>query len=224
MAIQSGFTPSGLTQDSFFNMVTGAGALYYGIDYDDVTPKTTKAQFAKKLQEAKENNKALGATDGGCTVAMTPRIRQITVDDLLQPIAGSTVMDGWENVTISTTAKETTKKKIEQVMSTARVNTKTGALEFGSSLTSDHFDNEVTLAVRTIGDTLMVFRLKGALNTSGLSITTTSGGEGTYAVSFSGHLKDLADIERDIAPLSIYEFAADGMVKIDPGQGTTPSP
>ena len=196
-------------------MITGAGALFFNIPYDDVTSATTKAEFAAKLQAAQMNmdgsspniGTALGGTSGGCTVTLTGSFRDIEIDDLTQSMAGTTIQDGWETATISTTAVEAVLEKIQQVMNTSSIDPTDGSLRFGSKLLPEHFDNEITLAVRTIGDNLLVFRLQGAVNRAGFTLTTTSGGEGSYPVEFHGHLKTLADIQAGFAPLRVYEFS-----------------
>jgi len=205
-----GFRPSGLSEKSFENMVTGAGALYFGIDWESVTKNTTMQQFAAKLKAAQEAGKALGATTGGVTTALVPKIRQIEVDDLPAPIAGSTVQDGWESAKMSTTIKEITKDNIQKVISTAHIDPATGAIMFGSTLLPKHFEETLTWAAARIDGGILAFRLDGALNTSGFTVTSTSGGEGTVAVEFAGHLKDLEDIQKGYAPLRAYFFNANG--------------
>jgi len=214
-ALGSGFRPSGLTQESLNNMITGAGALYFDLNYSDVVPTTTKEGFAQMLRVARAEGKALGATDGGCTVNIVASFRQITVDDLRAPIAASTVLDGWETASISATAKEATLKKITQVMPTAKQDPTTGAVKFGSTLTRAHFEKEVTLVVPTIGGNLIVYRGFGAINTSGYTVTTQSNNEATYPVEFAFHFPDLAAIEEDVAPIWLYEFDENGMVMVD---------
>jgi|GEM_PF-2255851 len=214
-ALGNGFKPSGLTQESFKNMITGAGALYFNLDYSDISTATTKQEFAQKLVQAQTDGIAMGATDGGCNINVVPSFRQITVDDLSTPIAASTVLDGWESASISTTAKEATLTKIKQVMTTAVQNPETGALMFGSTLTPAHFNKEVTLVVPTIGGNLIAYRGFGAINTAGYNVTTQSNNEATYPVEFNFHLKDLAAIQEGFAPLWVYEFDDNGMVIVD---------
>jgi len=207
---KKGFRPSGLTQKSFENMITGAGALYFGIDYQAVTPATTAQEFAIILQQAAADGKALGATTGGITFTATPKVRQIEVDDLYAPIAGSTVMDGWESVTLSTTIKELTRQNIERIMTTAHTDPKTGAVKFGSVLTPQHFEHDITWVTGRTDGGLLAIPLRGALNMAGITITSTNGGEGTVSVEFAGHLKDLEEIQAGNAPFDMFFFDADG--------------
>jgi len=211
---EQGFRPSGLTQESFNNMVTGAGALYFGIDYSAIDAETTMTEFAQMLQTAQSGGKALGATTGGVTVSLKPKIRQIEVDDLPAPIAGSTVQDGWESATMATTIKEITKKNIERVIATAKENAETGAIEFGTKLLPEHFDKSLTWAGATIEGGILSFRLDGAMNTEGFTVTSTSGGEGSVAVTFAGHLKTLEDVQKGLAPLRAYFFTPSGSEEI----------
>jgi len=208
--MELGFRPSGLTQESFNNMVTGAGALYFGIDLSGVTASTTAREFASLLQEATRDNKALGATVGGITTALVPLKRQIEVDDLPAPIAASTVQDGWESATIATTIREITKENIDRVIATSFVDESTGAVMFGTRLLPKHFEQTLVWAAARIDGGILAFVLDGALNTEGFTVTSQSQNEGTIAVTFAGHLRDLADIERGVAPLRAYFFAADG--------------
>ena len=206
----TGFKPSGLTQQSFANMITGSGALYFGIDYSTVTPTTTAQEFAQILQAAQADGRALGATTGGITATLTPSFRQIEVDDLPAPIAASTVQDGWEAATISTTVKEITRQNIDRLIATSFVDPETGAIMFGSTLLPKHFESDITWATARIDGGILVFKLEGALNTAGFTVTSTSGGEGTVAVEFAGHLKDLADIQRGVAPMKAFFFDQGG--------------
>jgi len=191
-------------------MVTGAGALYYDVDYSTVTPATTAAEFVALLDAAEAEDNMLGGTNGGCTITLTPRIRQKEVDDLLADLPGFTVQEGWEAATIATTAVEMVLKKIEKAMANTQRDATTGALQFVGHLAPQHFTKDITLVTGTSGGKLIVFRLRGSINTAGLTVTTVSGGEASYPIELRGHQPNVAAMRAAIAPLEMFEFDNNG--------------
>lgn len=198
-----GFRPSGLTPDTFKNIQTGAGAIYFNVDMTNVRIDTTWAEIQEILKAAYEANKMLGATRGGCTFNAVPDMRQMEIDDLQFDIPGTTQINRWE-VTLGSTALEIKKDNILMMLPTSFQDPVTGAFRVSSVLTPEHYQKNVVWAGLKGDGGYQVIELTTVLNLEGMAQTMANQGEGTIPVNFRAHQANLADMQ--FGPFNIWLF------------------
>lgn len=187
-----GFT--GLTDKTSKNLLLDSGAFF--INYD-ITTDTFKT--------AKDAGKLLGATRGGGSFSAVPEFRNIEVDGLAGASKGFTVIDAWE-VRMGANVIEVNAKIIETALAAAN-NTYdidsdsdkvTGK---GTVDLTDYIDNVTFVGKRLGYDAPVIIQVFNALNTNGLSLTTSDKGESVIALDFQGHYDVIGD---DTPPFAIY--------------------
>lgn len=208
--VSSGYSPVGLTPESFKNMQLDAGAFFIGVDTSaiKINPETKKVamaapEFAEILQKAVEDGKSLGATTGGGSFQAVPEVRQIEADGMRSPIIGSTVFDSWE-VKLATTLKEVTEANMKYALATAEKDSETGALIINNNLLPEHYIPTMGWAGRILDGRLLYIEIQNALNIVGMNLTFTDKGEGTIGVEYRAHQADLTKMQ--YAPVKIYFF------------------
>ena len=185
---------TGLTERTVQNLQLNAGVLL--------------SSYAKG-EDIDESN-IIGATRGGGSFSATPEIHQVAVDGAPTYTKGLERNDGW-NTSLSFTMVEFTPSTIRRALGTGvSVETRSADTVISSIrdvLTSDYND------IWWVGDTSagknVVVHLKNALNLSGLSLTASDKGEGTFALTLQGH-HDMADLDK--APFEItFEDTVEGV-------------
>jgi len=205
----AGYTPSGLTPNTFENVQLGAGAFYVNLDLTDIevdsggNTKTTAEEFAVILEAAVAAGQSLGATNGGGTFNAVPEIEQIPVDGMTYPVIGSSVMYSWE-VTLATTLKEITPENFKRVLATAAKVQETGGMTVASTLTPAHYIPSVAWCGRMIDGRLACIVLENALNIAGMVMTINDRGGAEIPVTFRAHQADLSRMQ--FAPFQIIFF------------------
>lgn len=143
----------------------------------------------------------IGATRGGGSFTATPEIHQVAVDGAPTYTKGLERNDGW-NTSLSFTMLEFTPATISKALGTGvkidEMSSDTVITAIRDVLETDYKD------VWWVGDTSagknVVIHLKNALNLSGLSLSVSDKGEGTFALTLQGH-HDMANL--DEAPFEI---------------------
>ena len=176
---------TGLTQRTLDSLQLNAGVLL--------------SKYAKGTPIAEED--IIGATRGGGSTNILPELHQAAVDGAPTYTKGLERHDGW-NASVSFTMVEFTAPTIVR------------ALGAGASSNNVGLDTKIT-AVRKILETdysdiywvgdlsdgrNCVIYLKNAMNTSGLAITVSDKGEGTFGLTLQAH-HDIANL--DAAPFEI---------------------
>lgn len=186
---------TGLTDRTITNLQLNAGVLC--TTYSKGTPI--------------EEDDIIGATRGGGSFTAVPTVHQAAVDGAPTYTKGLERVDDWV-VTLNATMIEVNDEAISRALGVGVVKTETG-----SGTTKD----TVFTVKRTVNDAdykdlywvgdlsngqNVVIKIKNALNTSGLNLTFTDRGEGTYALALIGHFT-VDDL--DTAPFDItFERAA----------------
>ena len=177
---------TGLTDRTIKNLQLNAGVLL--------------SSYTKSGEIDEEN--IIGATRGGGSFNAVPEIHQASVDGAPTYTKGLERCDGW-NVNLSFTMVEFTAPAIIRALgvgASSRVveTTDTKITAVTNILTTDYKD------VYWVGDTSdgknVVILVKNAMNTSGLALTVTDKGEGTFGLTLQGH-HDTANL--DAAPFEI---------------------
>ena len=148
-----------------------------------------------------EETNIIGATRGGGSFSAIPEMHQAAVDGAPTYTKGLERCDGW-NVNLSFTMVEFTADTILRglgVGATQKVVTAdTEITAIRNVLASDYKD------IYWVGDTSdgknIVIYLKNAMNISGLSLTASDKGEGTFALTMQAH-HDVANL--DEAPFKV---------------------
>lgn len=208
-SVFTGYTPMGLSPDSFKNVQLGAGAFFINVDVSGITvdassnTTTTASDFADILQQALADGKSLGATNGGGTFNAVPEMEQIPVDGMTYPIVGSTVAYSW-NVTLGTTIKEITPKNLKIVLPMSEVDEETGGITASSTLLPSHYIPTVGWSGRLIDGRLAYIELQNALNIAGMAMTINDRGGAEIPVNFRAHQADMTRMQ--MAPFRIIFF------------------
>lgn len=203
---------TGLRQETFKNLLLGAGLFVVNFDYASYTD-------AKKLTEAlnalvaantvvdgtvKEGGALLGATIGGGTFQATPTIRNIDADGKRYGFIGSTVNDGW-TIQMTGTLKEITPGTVKTVLAMADVQ-KSGSITTVTLRTdikvTDYIKNLIWVGDTSEGAALI--DMKNALNTAGASMSFGDKSESTLPFTFVAHQDSVDDYSA--APVKILFF------------------
>ena len=152
-----------------------------------------------------EEDDIIGATRGGGSFTAVPTVHQAAVDGAPTYTKGLERVDDWV-VTLNSTMVELNDDAVSRALGVGVVKTETG-----SGTTKD----TVFTVKRTVNDEdykdlywvgdlsngqNVVIKIKNALNISGLNLTFTDRGEGTYALALIGHFTK-ADL--DTAPFDL---------------------
>ena len=187
-----GFT--GVTDKTSKNLLLDSGAFF--INYDITTDTYATAKAAGKL---------LGATRGGGSFTAVPEVRNIEVDGLAGASKGFTVIDSWE-VRIGANVIEVTAKILQTALAAAKnsydIDSDSDKITGKGTIELTDYINNVTFVGKRLGfDAPMIIQVFNALNTNGLSLTTSDKGESVIALDFQGHYDVVGD---DTPPFAIY--------------------
>ena len=132
------------------------------------------------------------ATRGGGSFTAVQEIHQVAVDGAPTYTKGMERVDGW-TVTLSTTALEFTPKALKVGLGFgANVTNETGTDTQDSVITghtaahSEDYQDYWWVGDLSDGRNVVI-HIKNAVNTSGLNITFTDKGEGTFSLALIGH-------------------------------------
>lgn len=164
---------TGLTDRTITNLQLNAGVLL------------TKYTKGSPINE--EN--ILGATRGGGSFTAVPTVHQAAVDGAPTYTKGLERVDDWV-VTLNATMLEVNDEAISRALGVGVV--KTGGDTADTVFTVKRTVNDADYKdLYWVGDLSngqnVVIKIKNALNTSGLNLTFTDRGEGTYALALIGH-------------------------------------
>ena len=183
---------TGLTERTIKNLQLNAGVLL--------------STYIKGSEINEEN--IIGATRGGGSFTATPEVHQAAVDGAPTYTKGLERIDGW-NCSLSFTMVEFTSQTILKAIPTGYTEETSGdtLIKAVSQVLASHYKD-----IFWVGDTSdgrnVVIKLKNAMNISGLSLTVSDKGEGTFALTMQGH-HDIADL--DEAP---FEIVLEGVTAV----------
>lgn len=164
---------TGLTERTIVNLQLNAGVLL----------------TAYTKGEDIEETAILGATRGGGSFTAVPTIHQAAVDGAPTYTKGLERVDDWV-ITLNATMVELNDEAVSRALGVGVV--KTGGNTADTVFTVKRTVNDADYKdLYWVGDLSngqnVVIKIKNALNTSGLNLTFTDRGEGTYALALIGH-------------------------------------
>lgn len=139
-----------------------------------------------------DENDILGATRGGGSFTAVPTIHQAAVDGAPTYTKGLERVDDWV-ITLNATMVEVSDEAISRALGVGVTKTETGTgttkdTTFTVKRTVNDADYKDLYWVGDLSNGQnVVIKIKNALNTSGLSLTFSDRGEGTYALALIGH-------------------------------------
>lgn len=167
---------TGLTERTIVNLQLNAGVLL----------------TAYTKGEDIEETAILGATRGGGSFTAVPTIHQAAVDGAPTYTKGLERVDDWV-ITLNATMVEVSDEAISRALGVGVTKTETGTgTTKDTTFTVKRTVNDADYKdLYWVGDLSnghnVVIKIKNALNTSGLNLTFTDRGEGTYALALIGH-------------------------------------
>lgn len=176
---------TGATLDTYKNLQLDAGVFLVNFSYSSATDSAALATAITTAIGTPANY--LGATRGGGTFEAVPDTREIEVDGVHSPFVGSTKINSWD-IRLTTTLIEVTPAHIKEALGAATVST--SGKKTTITINNQYADANYIDHLCWVGDTsegLVLIELDNALNTSGLTLTFTDQGEGTFPVEFVAH-------------------------------------
>lgn len=164
---------TGLTERTIVNLQLNAGVLL--------------TSYTKGEDIAEED--IIGATRGGGSFTAVPTVHQAAVDGAPTYTKGLERVDDWV-ITLNATMLEVNDDAISRALGVGVVKTGGGAADtvFTVKRTVNDADYKDLYWVGDLSNGQnVVIKIKNALNTSGLNLTFTDRGEGTYALALIGH-------------------------------------
>ena len=167
---------TGLTDRTIVNLQLNAGVLL------------TKYTKGTDIEE----DDIIGATRGGGSFTAVPTIHQAAVDGAPTYTKGLERVDDWV-ITLNATMVEVSDEAISRALGVGVTKTETGTgttkdTTFTVKRTVNDADYKDLYWVGDLSNGQnVVIKIKNALNTSGLSLTFSDRGEGTYALALIGH-------------------------------------
>lgn len=167
---------TGLTERTIVNLQLNAGVLL------------TKYTKGTDIEE----DDIIGATRGGGSFTAVPTIHQAAVDGAPTYTKGLERVDDWV-ITLNATMVEVSDEAISRALGVGVTKTETGTgttkdTTFTVKRTVNDADYKDLYWVGDLSNGQnVVIKIKNALNTSGLSLTFSDRGEGTYALALIGH-------------------------------------
>ena len=167
---------TGLTDRTIVNLQLNAGVLC--TTYTKGTPI--------------EEDDIIGATRGGGSFTAVPTVHQAAVDGAPTYTKGLERVDDWV-ITLNATMVEVSDEAISRALGVGVIKTETGTgttkdTTFTVKRTVNDADYKDLYWVGDLSNGQnVVIKIKNALNTSGLNLTFSDRGEGTYALALIGH-------------------------------------
>lgn len=142
----------------------------------------------------------IGATRGGGSFTAVPTMRQIDADGIPTNLKDFKVIDDYV-VTLNTTLIEFKEEALKLAMPATSSSSSGTAktIKAGHTIASTEYKDIYWVGDKADGGKVVI-KIKNALSTSGLNLTITNKGEGTYALTVVGHY-DISNL--DEAP---FEF------------------
>lgn len=134
----------------------------------------------------------IGATRGGGSFTAVPTVHQAAVDGAPTYTKGLERVDDWV-ITLNATMVEVSDEAISRALGVGVIKTETGTgttkdTTFTVKRTVNDADYKDLYWVGDLSNGQnVVIKIKNALNTSGLNLTFSDRGEGTYALALIGH-------------------------------------
>ena len=145
-----------------------------------------------------DTTKLISATRGGGTFIAAPVMRNIEADGIPSNTADFKVIDEW-NVTLNVTLLEFTQTTLLLALGNATAAEKT--ITADNTIATTCYKDVYWIGDLADGNKIVI-KIKNALNTSGLNITITNKGEGTFVLTLTGHYT-VADLSGGKAPFEI---------------------
>ena len=167
---------TGLTERTIVNLQLNAGVLL--------------TSYTKGVDIGEDD--ILGATRGGGSFTAVPTVHQAAVDGAPTYTKGLERVDDWV-ITLNATMVEVSDEAISRALGVGVVKTETGSgttkdTTFTVKRTVNDADYKDLYWVGDLSNGQnVVIKIKNALNTSGLNLTFSDRGEGTYALALIGH-------------------------------------
>ena len=167
---------TGLTDRTIVNLQLNAGVLL------------TKYTKGTDIEE----DDIIGATRGGGSFTAVPTVHQAAIDGAPTYTKGLERVDDWV-ITLNATMVELNDDAVSRALGVGVVKTETGSgttkdTTFTVKRTVNDADYKDLYWVGDLSNGQnVVIKIKNALNTSGLNLTFTDRGEGTYALALIGH-------------------------------------
>lgn len=139
-----------------------------------------------------EEDDIIGATRGGGSFTAVPTVHQAAVDGAPTYTKGLERVDDWV-VTLNATMVEVSDEAVSRALGVGVTKTETGTgttkdTTFTVKRTVNDADYKDLYWVGDLSNGQnVVIKIKNALNTSGLNLTFSDRGEGTYALALIGH-------------------------------------
>ena len=151
-----------------------------------------------------ENEKLMGATQGGGEFTAVPTLRQIAIDGVKGSAKGLKVLEAWE-VTLTANFLEVTPEILKMALGVADVdsttNTENDVITGRTSvLDSDYVDNIAWVGNLSGSNKPVVIEVYNALSREGITLSTQDNAEGIVPIVFEGHF-DPANLDK--APFQI---------------------
>lgn len=169
------------------NFQLGAGVLLR--NFDVATKTVSKSDI-------------ISATRGGGSFSAVPTVRQVAVDGVPTYTKGLETVDEWV-VTLNTTILECTEANLKLALGLGTA-TQEGKITATNDANDDDYADVWWVGNRKDGAKIAI-RVMNAVNLGGLNLTITDKGEGTIAVTFTGHY---AQDKLNTAPFEIHVLSA----------------
>lgn len=162
---------TGFNQDTSKHLLLDAGAFY--LNYNS------------------ENEKILGATQGGGEFSAVATLRQIEVDGVKGSAKGLKVVERWD-VTMNSNLLEVTAENLKLALGVADIDTEadtendiiTGRTQV---LDSDYLENVAFVGRLSGSGKPVIIKVFNALSSEGLTLSTEDNSEGVIPITFEGH-------------------------------------
>lgn len=198
---------SGYTQETPFNYLINAGAVFLGLKWD-------------KEQNKWVYEKRLGATSDGNKFMVEQNYRTIEVDGVFTAAKGQKVLES-QNAKIEVNVKEITAENIKLALngSITSGNGETAPSEYKVIETksklelTDYIDNIGIVGTLSGTEKPVVIIIYNALCTSGLEFEMKDNDEAVVTMTFEAHA-DEGNVEDLKAPFAIYWPTIDGLSEV----------
>jgi len=171
---------TGLTADTAKNLVLDSGAFF-----------TNFIVGTDTFESAVTAGKLIGATRGGGSFSAVPEIRQIEADGAKGAVVGLQLIDTWE-VKMSATVIEVSEANIERALGAFKseldVATLYSEIRGTDKFVASEYIKDVTFVGKQSGySDPIIIQIYNALNTNGLTLTTSDKGESAIEFDFQAH-------------------------------------
>jgi hypothetical protein len=206
---------SGLTEKTPQAIQVGAGV--FCVNVPEFKDKPTFEELIKVVEDARQENRVLGATRGGGTFVASIETSVIEIDDMKHPLEGTVEITGQEARFTGTTV-ELKKDTMKLILPMSHEDETHGGLTMSSVLLPSHYlENVLWIGNMTSGGATAIMIYK-ALNTEGVTLTFTQSGGATMPFNYLAHQPDPGNVQ--FAPFHIWFIAAPADTTTGNGSGT----